>query len=58
MMPRDEAWERRAAADHAENLLGLLRKGQDVDADAGRGDTLRAWLTALSAEIDKAIGKV
>lgn len=53
MFERDEAWERRAALDHARYLIDLLRKGQDVDADAdGTGDTLRPWLVALTTEID------
>lgn len=52
MFPRDEAWERVAAVDHAESLIDLLRKGQDLDADVhDKGCTLREALAALAAEI-------
>jgi hypothetical protein len=55
MFERDEPWERRAAVDHARHLIDLLRKGQDVDADAdGTGETLRAWFVLLTREIERA----
>jgi hypothetical protein len=56
MFDRDEEWERRAAVEHAINLLDMLKRGQDIDAEAfGTGGSLREWLVALQIEIDKAL---
>jgi len=58
MFERDEEWERVAACEHAINLLDLLKRGQDVDAEAhGSGGSLRPWLIALRAEINAALGE-
>lgn len=54
---RDEHWERRAAIDHAQQLIELLRKGQDVDDDVEDLGTLRSWLVSLLVEINNAIGE-
>jgi hypothetical protein len=54
-MPRDEVFERHAAVDHIKHLLALLRKGQDIDADADERYSLRDWLQAVQHEIDRAM---
>ena len=58
-MPRDMAWERTAAATHANDLRVLLEKGQDLDGDLGGSlqGTLRDYLKSLRAEIDTALSK-
>jgi hypothetical protein len=57
-MMRDEAWERRAVIDHAQQLMELLRKGQDLDAPIdGIDGTLRSWLISLLGEVNSAIGE-
>lgn len=54
-MPRNEAFERDAAADHAKQLLALLRKGQHLDAAVDSRYTLRDWLESLHRELDDAL---
>ena len=54
MMPRNEAWERRAAVDLAQQLIELLRKGQQLDVDVDGYGTLRSWLVSLRGELDVA----
>jgi hypothetical protein len=51
-VPRNESFERAAAADHAKQLLALLRKGQRLDASVDARYTLRDWLESLHYELD------
>lgn len=54
-MPRNETFERGAAADHAKQLLALLRKGQRLDAAVDARYTLRDWLESLQFELDSTL---